>query len=325
MAEPRPSCRDFGEASLTLPGIAANREAAQAVIGVHRLPSGPNTVQLLARAVVTASETFVDELMIQLHARGYRRVSVRGADEVLFSALDRAATKHGLRLLANEPAREDEPAEAHDDLVPPQTPLTATATVFDVAEYILEQYGEMTAMKLQKLVYYCQAWHLAWDGEPLFRESIEAWANGPVVPALYEAHRGVFRVGPGFFRTALQDPEIRARVDARLEQDYTGRDRELRARIEATTALAEQLLTRAGPLLPDRLLALVALGEHLQHRTDGIIDGPMAPERLTVEILDDLGVTAGGTEPVRPGAVRARLEEIKREGRAETAEEESRG
>lgn len=198
-----------------------------------------------------------------------------------------------------------------------QTPAT---TVFDVAEYILEQYGEMTAMKLQKLVYYCQAWHQAWSDEPLFRETIEAWANGPVVPALYEAHRGVFRVGPGFFRTALQDPEIRARVDARLEQDYSGRDRELRARIEATTALTEQLLTRAGPLLPDQLLALVALGEHLRGSADGIIGGPAAPEPLTVEILDDLGVTGGGTELVRPGAVRARLEEIKREGRANAVE-----
>ena len=31
-------------------------------------------------------------------------------------------------------------------------------TVFDVAAYILDRQGDMTAMKLQKLVYYCQAW-----------------------------------------------------------------------------------------------------------------------------------------------------------------------
>ena len=52
----------------------------------------------------------------------------------------------------------------------------------------------MTAMKLQKLVYYCQAWALVWDSAPLFEERIEAWANGPVVPELYEAHRGQFEV-----------------------------------------------------------------------------------------------------------------------------------
>ncbi len=68
------------------------------------------------------------------------------------------------------------------------------ATVHDVAQYILKQRGPMTAMKLQKLVYYSQAWHLVWDEEPLFQELIEAWANGPVVPALYAQHRGQYQV-----------------------------------------------------------------------------------------------------------------------------------
>lgn len=69
------------------------------------------------------------------------------------------------------------------------------ATAHDVAAYILQKMGEMTAMKLQKLVYYSQAWSLVWDEKPLFRERIEAWANGPVVPALYQEHRGQFKVG----------------------------------------------------------------------------------------------------------------------------------
>jgi len=59
------------------------------------------------------------------------------------------------------------------------------AHVEDVAIYIMEQCGPMTAMKLQKLVYYSQAWHLVWDEEPLFSDPIEAWANGPIVRSLY--------------------------------------------------------------------------------------------------------------------------------------------
>lgn len=66
------------------------------------------------------------------------------------------------------------------------------ARVDDVAAYILAKQGEMTAMKLQKLVYYSQAWHLVWESVPLFDERIEAWANGPVVRALYRQHRGQF-------------------------------------------------------------------------------------------------------------------------------------
>lgn len=73
------------------------------------------------------------------------------------------------------------------------------ASARDVASYILKQKGRMTAMKLQKLVYYSQAWSLVWDEKPLFTAKIEAWANGPVVPALYQLHRGKFRVDKGDF------------------------------------------------------------------------------------------------------------------------------
>jgi uncharacterized phage-associated protein len=67
-------------------------------------------------------------------------------------------------------------------------------TACDVAAYILTKSRPMTAWKLQKLVYYSQAWSLVWDERPLFSDRIEAWANGPVCPALYDRHRGRFMV-----------------------------------------------------------------------------------------------------------------------------------
>ena len=74
-------------------------------------------------------------------------------------------------------------------------------TVFDVAAYILDEYapmakehGPMTAMKLQKLVYYCQAWSLAWDEGPLFEEELEAWVHGPVVRDLFTLNRGQYQI-----------------------------------------------------------------------------------------------------------------------------------
>jgi uncharacterized phage-associated protein len=76
------------------------------------------------------------------------------------------------------------------------------ASVFDVAKYITEKSGEMSAMKLQKLMYYSQAWNLVWEEEPLFENDFEAWANGPVLPCLYSAHRGLFKVDSALFSTA---------------------------------------------------------------------------------------------------------------------------
>ena len=64
----------------------------------------------------------------------------------------------------------------------------------DVAKYFLslsdEDAGDLISnLKLQKLVYYAQGFHLALYDEPLFEESIEAWTHGPVVPALYHAYK----------------------------------------------------------------------------------------------------------------------------------------
>jgi len=66
--------------------------------------------------------------------------------------------------------------------------------VLDAAAYILEKQGRMIALKLQKLVYYSQAWSLVWNERPLFDEKIEAWSNGPVVRDLFEYHRGKYYV-----------------------------------------------------------------------------------------------------------------------------------
>lgn len=91
------------------------------------------------------------------------------------------------------------------------------ANVHDVAAYILQRRGPMTAMKLQKLVYYCQAWSLVWDDRPLFPERIEAWANGPVVRELYDRHRGVFRVEQWEGNPGAMTLEERETVDKVLE------------------------------------------------------------------------------------------------------------
>ena len=64
----------------------------------------------------------------------------------------------------------------------------------DVANYFLslcdEDAGDLISnLKLQKLVYYAQGFHLAISGEPLFDEKIMAWEHGPVIPQLYHKYK----------------------------------------------------------------------------------------------------------------------------------------
>jgi len=96
--------------------------------------------------------------------------------------------------------------------------MSKPVSVFDVAQYILDQRGRMTTWKLQKLVYYSQAWSLVWDDGPLFNERIEAWANGPVVPALYEKHRGYFTVTQVGGDPSRLDRDQRETIDAVLRE-----------------------------------------------------------------------------------------------------------
>ena len=84
---------------------------------------------------------------------------------------------------------------------------------FHVAKYILETSGTMSSMKLQKLVYYSQAWSLVWDEAPLFEENFEAWAGGPILPALFQRHKGRF--------------EIDAKLFAEIETSLTARQKQI--------------------------------------------------------------------------------------------------
>jgi uncharacterized phage-associated protein len=93
-------------------------------------------------------------------------------------------------------------------------------SVHDVARYILHKKGSMSAWKLQKLVYYSQAWHYVWEDEQLFSEPIEAWADGPVVPALFKEHRGKYAISLSSYKAGtlrnLTGPQ-RGSIDAVLD------------------------------------------------------------------------------------------------------------
>lgn len=43
----------------------------------------------------------------------------------------------------------------------------------------------LSPMKLQKLMYYAQAWHLKVKGAPLLDDNFARWKFGPVIPSIY--------------------------------------------------------------------------------------------------------------------------------------------
>ena len=62
--------------------------------------------------------------------------------------------------------------------------MDRTIDAIDLAKYIIckmqEKGQRINHLKLQKLLYYVQAWHLVYTDEPLIKDDFEAWLHGPV-------------------------------------------------------------------------------------------------------------------------------------------------
>ena len=66
----------------------------------------------------------------------------------------------------------------------------------DFAKYIglsmISKGISVSPLKLQKILYYEQAWHMVFFGREnqLFNQAPQAWVNGPVYPEIYKEYKG---------------------------------------------------------------------------------------------------------------------------------------
>jgi len=62
-----------------------------------------------------------------------------------------------------------------------------------IAKYFIARNNKekkgLTNKKLQKLLYYAQAWNLVFNNKKLFNNDIEAWIHGPAVPSVYAKYK----------------------------------------------------------------------------------------------------------------------------------------
>lgn len=73
------------------------------------------------------------------------------------------------------------------------------ASVEAVTDYIISRVSEeargLSILKLQKLLYYSQAWYLVYhDARPLFEEDFQAWIHGPVCRSVYDRFNQEYRL-----------------------------------------------------------------------------------------------------------------------------------
>jgi len=119
-----------------------------------------------------------------------------------------------------------------------------------VASVVIARSGQnLSSMKVQKLLYYVQAWHLAITDAPAFDEKIKAWAQGPVVPQVWHA-----RKDPATRRPTAQDVE-------EIELD------------DVTSDLIDLVLAMYGSMSGDELSALTHAEEPWRAARGEIAEG----------------------------------------------------
>lgn len=84
-----------------------------------------------------------------------------------------------------------------------------------IADYLLAECKErgelLTNLKLQKLLYYAQAWSLALRDKELFDEDFKAWVHGPVLLSQYHRFKnnGWYAITDCVGRPALDESEVK--------------------------------------------------------------------------------------------------------------------
>lgn len=55
----------------------------------------------------------------------------------------------------------------------------------DLAKWIVQEVKSVNHLKLQKLLYLCEAWHLGYFEHSLIDDEFEAWVHGPVTKKIW--------------------------------------------------------------------------------------------------------------------------------------------
>jgi len=116
----------------------------------------------------------------------------------------------------------------------------------DLANYILATTGTMNHLKLQKLIYYVEAYHLAYFEESLIDDDFEAWLHGPVSRKIWDYYKD--RANIYDHLSVVGDPETVKKVFLRtITEDQEELINEVLAEYGKESAYGLECMTHEEP------------------------------------------------------------------------------
>ncbi|WP_313684153.1 type II toxin-antitoxin system antitoxin SocA domain-containing protein [Pantoea sp.] len=147
---------------------------------------------------------------------------------------------------------------------------TAVANAF-IEKAAKGQIPDLTPMKLQKLIFYAQSWHLKLYDEPLIDDFFSKWKYGPVIPSLYHEVKGY----------GSQNISALISVIINTENGYAVATPKLPDSDARTKALLEKISSVYGPLRGTQLSHLTHLPGTAWTETETL--GDVIPNSLMKE------------------------------------------
>jgi uncharacterized phage-associated protein len=124
-----------------------------------------------------------------------------------------------------------------------------------VSNFLIWQFRDsgdcdLTNLKLQKLLYYAQAWFLALHKSPIFDEDFQAWVHGPVVRTEYDRFKS-FRWNSIVDASIGEKPCFSQDIEKHLNEIISEFGTESAVALELMTHREKPWLEARGSLAPD--------------------------------------------------------------------------
>lgn len=158
-----------------------------------------------------------------------------------------------------------------------------TVNISDFAKYVglslLSKELSVSHLKLQKIIYYCQAWHMVFFGREntLLDEKPQAWVNGPVYPTIYNEYKQ-----EGSFVTDLMTKEDFGTEDIESAlKDLTGK---LNFSVEQTKCL-NSVISLYGVKNEAQLISYTHCEKPWAEKREGLLPFQRSTKELSLDTM----------------------------------------
>lgn len=152
--------------------------------------------------------------------------------------------------------------------------MVTKVDIHDIAKYtilrLIQNGDSVCPLKLQKILYYMQAWHMVYFGKDntLFEDIPQAWVNGPVYRTIYDTYKHI----PMYNQFSLSDIDITINDD--IEKILTYEARNLHDKLPLTQEqfdFIESIYSHYGAMEHDRLVFLTHSESPWSEQREGLL------------------------------------------------------